>query len=195
MSLQLQAPCSIEMVVKRSRFVAHASPVSDEAETLACFERVAVPAANHNCWAWRVNGRHRFNDDGEPGGTAGRPILAVLEGRDLDGVMVVVTRYFGGIKLGVGGLVRAYGGAAAQCLDQGRFKEKIIWRRCEIVADFALAGPLHQLMEQEGARKLGETFTEQGVRLDLKVPQGRIEPLRIAINELSRGEARLWLSR
>lgn len=195
MSLQLKAPCSAEMTIKRSRFVAHASPVTGEADTLKFFEQVADPAANHNCWAWRVDGRHRFNDDGEPGGTAGRPILATLEGRDLDGVMVVVTRYFGGIKLGVGGLVRAYGGAAAQCLDQGEFMERIQWRRCEIVADFALAGPLHQLMEREGARKLGETFNDQGVRLQLEVPRQQIEPLRAAVEEISRGAAKLWLSR
>lgn len=195
MSRQLRAPCQIEVNIKRSRFVAHASPVSSEAETLAFHARVADLAANHNCWAWRIDGRHRFNDDGEPGGTAGRPMLAVLEGRDLDGVMVVVTRYFGGIKLGVGGLIRAYGGAAAQCLDQGKYQKRIQWRRCEIVADFALAGPLHQLMEREGARKLGETFSDKGVRLDLEVPQTQIEPLRAAITELSRGEAKLWISR
>lgn len=195
MSRQLQTRCGAELLVKRSRFVAHAIPVESEADTLKVFDQVADPAANHNCWAWRVDGRHRFNDDGEPGGTAGRPILAVLEGRDLDDVMVVVTRFFGGIKLGVGGLIRAYGGAAAQCLDQGHFEEKVLWRRCEIVADFALAGPLHQLIEREGARKLGETFNDQGIRLDLEVPQGRIEPLRTAVNEISRGEARLWLSR
>jgi hypothetical protein len=72
--------------------------------------------ATHNCWAWRIGGDYRSSDDGEPAGTAGRPILAAIDGQGFDRVMVVVTRWFGGIKLGAGGLVRAYGGAAAECL-------------------------------------------------------------------------------
>ncbi|CAI5514311.1 unnamed protein product, partial [Closterium sp. Naga37s-1] len=79
-------------------------------------DEVKDPSASHNCWAYKISPAYRFNDDGEPGGTAGRPILAAIEGAGVDGVMVMVTRYYGGVKLGTGGLVRAYGGAAAGAL-------------------------------------------------------------------------------
>ena len=97
----LAAPCQFEETIRNSRFLAQAAPVASQADTLAFYESVADPAATHNCWAWRVELSGRSNDDGEPSGTAGRPILNVIEGRELDGVMVVVTRWYGGIKLGV----------------------------------------------------------------------------------------------
>ena len=78
--------------------------------------RIADPTATHNCWAYRIGSEYRFSDDGEPAGTAGRPILAAIDGQGCDQVVVVVTRWYGGIKLGAGGLVRAYGGCAAECL-------------------------------------------------------------------------------
>ena len=73
------------------------------------------PEATHNCWAYKIGQEYRFNDDGEPGGTAGRPILQAIEGQGMDRVAVLVVRWFGGVKLGAGGLVRAYGGCAANC--------------------------------------------------------------------------------
>ena len=107
----------IELEVKRSRFVAHAGRVDDPEAAAAFLESIADPAATHNCWAWRIDAAYRFSDDGEPASTAGKPIHAALEGKDVDHAMVVVTRYFGGIKLGAGGLVRAYGGAASRAVD------------------------------------------------------------------------------
>ncbi len=114
----LSGPARFETEIKRSRFVAHAARVETLDETVAFYESVADHAATHNCWAWKLDQQYRFNDDGEPAGTAGKPILAAIEGKGLDHVMIVVTRYFGGIKLGAGGLVRAYSGAAARCIDQ-----------------------------------------------------------------------------
>ncbi|MFC6616804.1 IMPACT family protein [Deinococcus radiophilus] len=78
--------------------------------------RAKYPDATHHCWAYRIGELYRFNDDGEPGGTAGAPILRAIEGQGVQHVMVIVVRYYGGVKLGTGGLVRAYGGAAAECL-------------------------------------------------------------------------------
>src|SRR5210317_2254673 len=114
----LASTASIETEIKRSRFIAHAARVDSLADTLEFYESVADPSATHNCWAWRLDHQYRFNDDGEPASTAGKPILSAIEGKGLDHTMVVVTRYFGGIKLGVGGLVRAYSGSAARCIDQ-----------------------------------------------------------------------------
>ena len=116
--LTLTGPSSIETEIKRSRFIAHAGRVDNLADTLAFYESVADPSATHNCWAWRLDHQYRFNDDGEPASTAGKPILSAIEGKGLDHAMVVVTRYFGGIKLGVGGLVRAYSGSTSKCIDQ-----------------------------------------------------------------------------
>ncbi len=108
--------------VKGSRFIATLAPVSSEAEAKALVGDVAAEMsdASHHCTAWRIARPviDRCSDDGEPSGSAGRPILAQLVGRDLIDVAVVVTRYFGGVRLGVGGLVRAYGSATAAALDE-----------------------------------------------------------------------------
>lgn len=109
-SFTLQASHRYELEVKRSRFVAHAVPLPSPEAAPVLLQTLQDLQAAHNCWAYKVGAQYRFSDDGEPAGTAGRPILSAIEAQHLDRVMVVVTRYFGGIKLGVGGLVRAYGG-------------------------------------------------------------------------------------
>lgn len=108
--------------VKGSRFLASIAPIADEEEALAFVQRIRKegPSATHHCWAYRIarpTERFRFSDDGEPGGSAGRPILQQIEGHGLHDICCVVTRYYGGTKLGVGGLIRAYGGCAAKALD------------------------------------------------------------------------------
>ena len=106
---------------KGSRFIVTVEPVSSETAAKELLASVSheMPDANHHCWAWRIAepAIDRAGDAGEPGGSAGRPILSALTGRDLVDTAVIVTRYFGGTKLGVGGLVRAYGGAASEALD------------------------------------------------------------------------------
>lgn len=113
--------------IKGSRFIAVAAPVSTEGHgrELLAESQARWPDASHHCWAWRLAAPviDRAGDDGEPGGSAGRPILAALTGRDLVDTAVIVVRWFGGTRLGVGGLVRAYGGTAAAALDLGRFDE------------------------------------------------------------------------
>ena len=108
--------------IKHSRFIGYASAIHSDEEAMAFIEsiRQRFPDARHHCWAYclRSPERVRFSDDGEPGGSAGRPMLSQLQGRELFDVAVVVVRYFGGTKLGVGGLMRAYGGAVAQLLDR-----------------------------------------------------------------------------
>ena len=112
----LAAEARFPQEVRKSRFVAQAAPVQDVDAALAFIARVADRSATHNCWAYRIGAQYRFNDDGEPAGTAGKPILQAIDGQSMDRVAVVVTRWFGGIKLGAGGLARAYGGTAAECL-------------------------------------------------------------------------------
>ncbi len=111
--------------IKGSRFIATIEPVSteDAAKEVLAAVRAEMPDAGHHCWAWRIASPsiERASDDGEPSGSAGRPILSQLTGRDLVDTAIVVTRYWGGTKLGVGGLVRAYGGAAGLALDEATF--------------------------------------------------------------------------
>jgi uncharacterized YigZ family protein len=113
---QLVQPASAEQIIKKSRFLGIAIPIASEDEAKAAIAAQSDADANHNCWAWRIGGTYRFSDDGEPSGTAGKPILAAIDGQTVDKVLVVVVRWFGGVLLGSGGLVRAYGGTAAMCL-------------------------------------------------------------------------------
>jgi len=115
----LRAPVSVSQEIKKSKFLGHAAPVASEEEARAFLAGHSDLAANHNCWAWRIGQAYRFSDDGEPKGTAGKPILQAIDGQGLDNVAVVVTRWFGGILLGSGGLMRAYGGTAAPRLRGG----------------------------------------------------------------------------
>lgn len=103
-------------VIEGSEFLAFAERADSAPEALAQLAalRTRYPDATHYCWAYQIGPLYRFSDDGEPGGTAGAPMLRAIGGQDIDHVMVVVVRYYGGIKLGTGGLVRAYGGAAAE---------------------------------------------------------------------------------
>uniref|UniRef100_A0A0D9X8X8 Impact N-terminal domain-containing protein n=1 Tax=Leersia perrieri TaxID=77586 RepID=A0A0D9X8X8_9ORYZ len=107
---------SCEREIKKSKFIAIAAPVPDERAAMSFLNEVSDPRASHNCWAYKLGEQFRYNDDGEPSSTAGKPIYSAIISSDIDMVMVVVIRYFGGIKLGTGGLVRAYGGVASECL-------------------------------------------------------------------------------
>jgi uncharacterized YigZ family protein len=185
----LAAPARLQLDVKKSRFLANAAPVADPASALAFLAEVAVPDATHNCWAYRIGAQYRFNDDGEPGGTAGRPILAAIDGQRIDRVIVVVTRWFGGIKLGAGGLVRAYGGAAAECL---RLAERIaIVTRvsASVTCAFTAMGAVHQVLSQFEHDKLAEDFTDAGVRLRFAVPAPTLPRLAQALRDATRGQA------
>jgi len=190
----LAAPATLETEIKRSRFIVHAARVDSMSETLAFYESVADPSATHNCWAWRLDHVYRFNDDGEPASTAGRPILSAIEGKGLDHVMVIVTRHFGGIKLGVGGLVRAYGGSASRCLDQADILEIQERTECSLRAAFGWTGQVYAALEACGAEKLKENYTDGGIELRICVDKDRIDELEMVLKETTRGEATLRAS-
>lgn len=189
----LAAPARFVLEVKKSRFLAQAAPVDSPEHALAYLHDVADAAATHNCWAYRIGQNYRFSDDGEPGGTAGRPILAAIEGQGLDRVMVVVTRWYGGINLGAGGLVRAYGGAAAECLRTAARHELVETTEALLRCDFALSGAVHALLAQTGAQKLDESFDEDGLRLRLRLPATMVALVSERLRDLSRGAAMLEL--
>ncbi|HEX5756695.1 MAG TPA: YigZ family protein [Arenimonas sp.] len=177
--------------VKKSRFLAKATPVETPEAALAFLRDIGDPAATHNCWAYRIGEAYRFSDDGEPGGSAGRPILAAIDGQGVDRVMVVVIRWYGGINLGVGGLVRAYGGAAAECLRTAPRRALIEWLEIELACDFALAGSVHALLPAFDAEKTAEHFEADGPRLRLRLPAANYAALDARLRDLSRGRARL----
>ena len=187
----LPGQARVEIEIKRSRFVAYAARVDTVPDTLHFYEAVADPAATHNCWAWKLDDQYRFNDDGEPASTAGKPILGAIEGKGLDHVMVIVTRYFGGIKLGAGGLVRAYSGAAARCIDQAGPIEIEPELECTIEADFNWTGQIYAALEASRASKTDEFFADGGIRVQARVAASAFEGLRDALRDATRGEARV----
>jgi putative IMPACT (imprinted ancient) family translation regulator len=162
--------------------------VDNLAETLTFYETVADPAATHNCWAWRLDHQYRFNDDGEPASTAGKPIFSAIDGKGLDHVMVVVTRYFGGIKLGVGGLVRAYSGSAARCIDQAGIVEIQPRIECSIKAGFSWTGQVYAALEACDAEKLDEQYGHDGIIIQAEVIESKFHKLRSLLKDTTRGE-------
>mgnify|MGYP001816373078 FL=1 len=186
--LTLRKPATFEETIKKSRFVAHAACVTSQAESLDFYESIADPEATHNCWAWRINFQVRSSDDGEPSGTAGRPMLNVIERRGLENTMVVVTRYFGGIKLGVGGLVRAYSGATAKCLDKAGVVELFPLAEYIIRAGFEWAASVHGLLEQVSAEKLEDSYDQEGLILKIRCREADFGKLASGLRDASRGQ-------
>jgi uncharacterized YigZ family protein len=188
----LAAPADFLLEVKHSRFRAQAAPVASPEEAQAFIAAIAQANADatHNCWAWRVGDGYRSSDDGEPAGTAGRPILAAIDGQGCDRVAVVVTRWYGGIKLGAGGLVRAYGGAAAECLRRAARVPLVAMCELDLHAGFDDLGAVHAALATFGAEKRDERFDPGGVRLRLSLPADRSEALRAHLRDATRDRVR-----
>ncbi|HEY2397036.1 MAG TPA: YigZ family protein [Rudaea sp.] len=187
----LVAPARLAQEVRKSKFVANAANVHSPQAALAFIEAVADRSATHNCWAYRIGTDYRFNDDGEPGGTAGKPILQAIDSQGIDQVVVVVTRWFGGIKLGAGGLMRAYGGCAAECLRGAARRTLIVSSRVELALAFSALPLLHSRLAELGAEKLGETFSGDGAVVQLRLPSDRLDALRVLLADLTRGRVQL----
>jgi uncharacterized YigZ family protein len=191
MSDTLAATAAHTLEVKHSRFLAQAAPVTDSAGAMVWLEQVADRDATHNCWAYRIGNDYRSSDDGEPAGTAGRPILAAIDGQGFDRIMVVVTRWYGGIKLGAGGLVRAYGGAAAECLRTAPRQPLVAMRAVTVHCGFEDIGSVHATLAAFGADKRGESFDADGVRLQLVLPEVRVAALQAQLRDATRDRARV----
>ena len=190
----LAAPATHLLEVKHSRFLAQAVAVDSADGAQAALAPLGDPAATHNCWAWRVGAQYRSSDDGEPAGTAGRPILAAIDGQGCDQVLVVVTRWFGGIKLGAGGLVRAYGGAAAECLRRADKRPLIVFAELEFACPFANLGDAHAALNAAGASKSDERFDADGVTLRVRLPADRVDDLKTRLRDATRDRVRFAAS-
>ena len=189
----LAAPVQRLAEVRKSRFLARAAPIDSELAAMQLLRDVHDASASHHCWAWRLGEAYRSSDDGEPGGSAGRPILAAIDGQGYDRLMVVVLRWFGGVKLGVGGLVRAYGGVAAECLRTAARVPLVRTIEADLACAFALSGGVHALLPAVAATKLGESFEADGLRLRLRLPASMVGELERRLRDLSRGAAVLTL--
>lgn len=180
--------------IRKSRFLATAGPVTGEAAARDFIAAHSQATAGHNCWAWRVGDSYRFNDNGEPGGTAGKPILSAIDGQGLDGVVVVVSRWFGGILLGSGGLMRAYGGTAAMCLRQARTITLVETVSGTVECAFNdLALVQARLEAMPDTRIRDQAFTDTGAILTVSVPIGEVETAERLILDLTGGRSVLRL--
>ena len=183
-----------EEVVKGSSFLALVTRVKGMDDALAKLAEVRArhPDATHNCWAYRIGAELRFSDDGEPGGTAGRPMLEVLQKRDLDFVLAVVTRYYGGTKLGAGGLVRAYSGGLAKALDEAGVLEVRQTVTRTVAAPFSDLDAVHRLLDGwPGLRKGEADYTAEGLSLPVTFFADDETALGDALTETTRGAAAL----
>lgn len=189
--ITLAAATEYATEVRHSRFLARAAPVDGGDAALDWLRDNAEPTAHHNCWAWRIGDDYRSSDDREPAGTAGRPILAAIDGQGFDRIVVVVARWFGGIKLGAGGLVRAYGGTASECL---RLAERLpIVEQQELLVAFAFAdtGAVHATLDVHRAEKLEEAFDATGIRIRFRIPADAVPALTSQLRDATRNRARL----
>lgn len=186
----LAAPASQLIEVKHSRFLAQAVAVDSAEGAMAALPGLSDATATHNCWAWRVGDQYRSSDDGEPAGTAGRPILAAIDGQGCDRVLVVVTRWYGGVKLGAGGLVRAYGGAAAECLRLAARMPLVALADLAFHCGFADLGTAHAALDAAEAEKLDESFDASGVVLRARLPADRVDALKTRLRDATRDRVR-----
>ncbi len=191
----LKGPVSIELpAIKNSRFIADATAVTTETAAMGFVESIRTRRADarHHCFAWRLSegdGGWRASDAGEPRGTAGMPILARIDGQDLRGLVVVVTRWFGGTKLGKGGLIRAYGAAAAAVLETAEIIEERDTVRVEITLDYPDQGAVDGVLR---SMRLGAESTEYGerIRLGVDVPEEEEGVLWVQLRDATSGRVK-----
>ena len=188
MSFTLSAPAHSDLTIKKSRFIGCVQPMQDRASAQAQVDALwkQHPGAAHVCWALMAGGQSAAVDDGEPGGTAGRPMLEVLRHHDLEGVQATVVRYFGGVKLGAGGLVRAYTDAIAQAL---LLADKVPLQRMatlQCLVPYSLEGLLRRELDAAQAMLLDVQHGSL-VTLQLRLPENQASAFMQRINDLGQG--------
>jgi uncharacterized YigZ family protein len=189
----------VEEVILRSRFITTAAAVTnvDEAKGFIAEIRAEFPDATHNCYAFAAGppgstAMAGMSDDGEPSGTAGRPMLAVVLGSGIGDLAVVVTRYYGGTKLGTGGLVRAYSGGVKAVLEALPVREKVTYATLLASSPYAYVTPVERLLPDYEATVLARDFAAD-VTWQIQAPEERAAALAAAMVELSRGEIEVVL--
>jgi uncharacterized YigZ family protein len=185
MPFTLRSPVHSELLIKKSRFIGCVEPCTGREAALARVAelRAEHPGATHVCWALMAGGHSAANDDGEPGGKAGRPMLEVLRHQDLEGALATVVRYYGGVQLGAGGLVRAYTDTADKVPVISH-----VTLRCAL--PYAMEGWLRRELDAHGARLL-EAQHGEGVSVALSLPEANAAALVARINDAGQGQV-IW---
>jgi len=186
----LPSALQAELDIRKSRFIAYAIPVADRDVAMEELRRLreAHPTATHVCWALLAGGQSGMSDDGEPSGTAGRPILEVLRHHDLDGVLAAVVRYYGGVKLGAGGLVRAYTDAIATALQDAPRVERIALASLEVEIGYPDEARVRRWIEQENFALEASAY-DMNVQLTIRMPVTAIKAAREALRDMTQGRA------
>lgn len=177
-----------ELIIKKSRFIGCVQPVQDRAQALVIVQslREQHPGANHVCWALMAGGQSAAVDDGEPSGTAGRPMLDVLRHQQIEGALATVVRYFGGVKLGAGGLVRAYTDAIAQAMLQAEKIERQAMTRLQCRLPYALEGGMRREVSSANAQLLSVTHGDD-VLAEIELVASQAPDFVARMNELGQG--------
>ncbi len=193
MPLTLAAPVHSELIIKKSRFIGCVQPMADRAGAQKVVAELWAqhPGARHVCWALLAGGQSAAVDDGEPSGTAGRPMLEVLRHQDLEGVLATVVRYFGSVKLGAGGLVRAYTDAVAQALLQAEKVAIVRLATLRCAVPYALEGLLRRELDGAGAT-LQRVSHGEAVELCFSLPEDAAAALQARLSEAGQGRI-VWL--
>ncbi|SFV01781.1 IMPACT family protein [Pseudoduganella namucuonensis] len=188
MPQSITAPVHSELLIKKSRFIACVQPMADRASAQKVVAELWArhPGAAHVCWALLAGGQSAAVDDGEPSGTAGRPMLDVLRHQDLEGVLATVVRYFGGVKLGAGGLVRAYTDSVAQALLKAEKVAIVKLRALRCTAPYALEGLVRREIELAGAALLQVAHGDL-VTVEFSLPEGDAAALVARLGEAGHG--------
>jgi len=178
--LTINMACEIEDVIKKSRFIGFIYPCQSEAEIVECLEKLRSehPGANHIVFAYRIKTEagiiSRFYDAGEPSGTAGKPVYSYIEGYDLINVLVVVVRYFGGIKLGAGGLTRAYGQSAKHAIEAAEILDFIEYALVEFILDYKQFQSFEYHLPKFSGKIIDKEFAGQ-ITLHAQLPIAEVE--------------------
>ncbi|MCF9034872.1 IMPACT family protein [Acinetobacter nectaris] len=190
MPFTIQETIVYEEDIKKSRFQAFAIPVETEDDVKLALDEYKDVSTTHQCWAWKIGHNVRFNDDGEPSGTAGRPILATIEGNELTNILVLVNRWYGGVKLGTGGLVRAYGGTAGKALLLVDKIELIEKKEVYFQCSFS-EWPIFQYELVQHQITYVEDYTAEGVSIIAKIQVHQKNELAQKIQDVTRGREQL----
>jgi uncharacterized YigZ family protein len=188
----LAQPVHADIELRKSRFIALVLPVAgrDAAQQVLAALRAEHGGATHVCWALLAGGHSGMSDDGEPSGTAGRPIMEVLRHHELDNVLGAVVRYFGGVKLGAGGLVRAYTDAVATALKQAQRIEYVAQASLKVEVDYGAEAKVRRWIAQQGYL-LESSSHGASVTLAIGLPAAEHPAAREALRDLTQGQARI----
>ncbi|MCK4835425.1 MAG: YigZ family protein, partial [Candidatus Aminicenantes bacterium] len=186
-----------EIKIKGSRFIAYLYPVSDisEVNEILADLRKRYHDASHICTAFRFHGHEedvfRYDDDGEPGGTAGLPIYYGIKGRQYFNILVVVIRYFGGIKLGTGGLAKAYATAARKVLESSKKVLRYVRTKAVVLFPYDFTGEMRQLIHQYSLEVIDQDYRSDGIFMEIFIPVIRMEKIKQILRDKSKGSIEL----